>query len=150
MSGRDEQGDGDRRVQPVDASLEDDIARVEASVTDYLREQTGEARQALLGALERLDEQADEGDAYRASVIGSGALGYAGKGGVVGETGIDSIVEEVPSDELNAQFALVRAAKDEVRQPTRATFAALQGAVATLAARRQNETEMRRRAAGMP
>ena len=83
---------------------------------------------------ENLLAQAEEGDAYGSSVIGSAALGYASKGEVLGETGLDSVVAEVPSSELHAQFALVKAAKDEVRGPTSRTFAALRAAHTTLAA----------------
>ena len=66
-------------------------------------------------------------------MIGSGALGYASKGEVLGETGIDSVVDEVPSAELTAQFDLVKAAKEEVRGPTAANLAALRSASRALA-----------------
>jgi hypothetical protein len=117
----------------VDATLEGDIARVEQSVAHYLGDPTDESRQLLLAALEGLDAQTEQSDAYGESVIGSGALGYASKGEVLGETSIDSVVDEVPSAELTAQFGLVKAAKEEVRGPTPATFAALQAAHAALA-----------------
>jgi hypothetical protein len=83
--------------------------------------------------LEKLDAQADRGDAYGSSVIGSAALGYSSKGEVIGETGLDSVVDEVPGAVLTAQFALVKAAKDEVRGPSAITFAALQAAMTALA-----------------
>jgi hypothetical protein len=89
--------------------------------------------------LEKLDAQTEQSDAYENSVIGSAALGYASKGEVVGETSIDSVVDEVPSTELNAQFALVKAAKDEVRGPTSGSFAALQSASAALVATRHQQ-----------
>jgi len=127
-------GEGER-IQ-VDATLEGDVAQVERSVAEYLHDPTDATRRALLGALEKLDDQTDQSDAYRESVIGSGALGYASKGEVVGETGLDSVVDEVPSTELHAQMALVNAAKNEVRGPTPATFAALQSTSAALAATR--------------
>ena len=73
-------------------------------------------------ALEKLEDQTDRSDAYKESVIGSGALGYASKGEVFGETSIDSVVDDVSSAELNAQLELVKAAKIEVRQPTPDTF----------------------------
>jgi hypothetical protein len=117
----------------VDAALEGDIEQVEQSVADYLRDPSDDTRGSLLAALEGLDAQTDQGDAYRESVIGSGALGYASKGEVLGETGIDSVVDEVPSVELSAQFDLVKAAKAEVRAPTTAAFAALQAASSALA-----------------
>ncbi len=123
----------------VDAALEGDIEQVQRSVADYLRDPGDETRRTLLSALEGLDAQTDQGDAYRESVIGSGALGYASKGEVLGETGIDSVVDEVPSAELSAQFDLVKAAKAEVRAPTTATFAALQAASRALAGARRQE-----------
>ena len=134
MFGRHKQqaGGSDERVQ-VDAALEGDVAQVEQSVTEYLLDPADATRRSLLAALETLEDQTDQSDAYNESVIGSGALGYASKGEVLGETGIDSIVDEVSSRELNAQVALVNAAKDEVRGPTPGTFAALQSAHAALA-----------------
>ena len=91
---------------------------------------------SLLAALEALDAQTAQSDAYGASIIGSGALGYAWKGDVLGETSLDPLVDEVPSAELAAQFELVKAAKAEVRGPTPATFAALQAASTALAGTR--------------
>jgi hypothetical protein len=129
-------GEGER-VQ-VDVALERDLARVEQSVADHLKDPTGTTRQTLLAALERLDDQAGQSDAYEGSVIGSGAVGYASKGEVLGETSVDSVVDEIPSAELNAQVALVTAAKEEVRRRTPDTFAALRSASAILAATRDH------------
>ena len=125
-------GGGDSRI-PVDATLEGDIAQVEQSVADYLSNPTDDSRRVLLAALESLDARTDQSDAYGESVIGSGALGYASKGEVLGETGIDSVVDEVPSAELTAQFDLVKAAKEEVRGHSAATLAALRSASRALA-----------------
>jgi hypothetical protein len=118
---------------PVNAALEGDIGRVEQGVEDYLKDPTAGTLQLLVAALEELDAQTDQSDAYGSSVIGSAALGYASKGEVLGETGLDSVVDEVPSAELNAQFALVKAAKNEARGPTSKTFTSLQFAYAALA-----------------
>ena len=126
---------GEERVQ-VDAALEGDVTRVEQSVAEYLTDPTDASRRSLLAALQTLDEQTDQSDAYEGSVIGSGAVGYASKGEVVGETSIDPVVDEIPSQELHAQIALVQAAKNEVRGPTTETFAALQSAHTALAATR--------------
>jgi hypothetical protein len=126
---------GEERVQ-VDAALESEVTRVEQSVAEYLRVPTDTARRSLLGTLETLDDQTEQSDEYEGSVIGSGAVGYASKGEVIGETNIDSVVDEIPSQELHAQIALVQAAKNEVRAPTTETFAALQSAHAALAATR--------------
>jgi hypothetical protein len=127
-------GEGER-IQ-VDLALESDLARVEQAVADYLKDPTGATRQSVLAALEKLDDQAGQSDAYEGSVIGSGAVGYASKGEVLGETGIDSVVDEIPSSELHAQVVLVTAAKDEVRRPTPHTLAALRSASDALAAKR--------------
>jgi len=125
----------DERIQ-VDIALEGGLARVEQSVAEYLEDPTGTTRQSLLAALEELDDQTAQSDAYEGSVIGSGAVGYASKGEVLGETSIDPVVEEIQIAELNAQVALVTAAKDEVRRLTPETLAALRSASATLAATR--------------
>ena len=96
------QPSGDEDSIPVDATLEGDIAQVEKSVADYLQSPTDATRQSLVKALEALDAQTDQGDEYGSSVIGSAALGYASKGAVLGETGLDSVVDDVPGAELNA------------------------------------------------
>lgn len=132
---KEQQGTDHERVQ-VDAALEGDVAQVEQCVAAYLQGQTDAARRSLVTALEKLDDQTDQSDAYRESVIGSGALGYASKGEVLGETSIDSVVDEIPNAELHAQIALVQAAKDEVRRSTSETLAALQASQAALAATR--------------
>lgn len=116
----------------VDAALEGHIAQVEDAVVAFLENPTEAARQLLRCTLEALDAQTDQSDAYGRSVIDSAALGYASKGEVLGETSLDSVVDEVPSAELNAQFALVKAAKDEVRAPVPASLAALRTASAVL------------------
>jgi hypothetical protein len=131
--------DGGEPNISVDATLEGDIDQVEHSVADYLRQPNQDSRQVLVAVLERLDAQTEQSDAYGQSVIGSGALGYASKGEVVGETSLDSVVDEVPSAELTAQFDLVKAAKEEVRAPTAATMAALQSASTALAGARNQE-----------
>ncbi len=130
------QGKSDEERIRVDAALEGDVARVEQSVAEYLQGPTAAARQMLFAALEALEDQTDRSDAYEGSVIGSGALGYASKGEVLGETNTDSVVDEVSTDELHAQVALVNAAKNEVRGPTPDTFALLQSASAALDAAR--------------
>ena len=130
---------GEERVQ-VDAVLESDVTGVEQSVAEYLRDPTDASRRSLLAVLETLDDRTDQSDAYEGSVIGSGAVGYASKGEVIGETSIDSVVDEISSEELHAQIALVQAAKNEVRGPTTETFGALQSAEAALATTRQQRS----------
>ena len=125
---------------PVDATLEGVIEAVEQAVATYLGGPTDAARTALLAALERLDDRTDQSDAYENSVIGSAAIGFASKGGVLGETSIDPVVDEVPPEELKAQVALVRSAKDEIRGPSPANFESLRAAQAALAATRSQGT----------
>jgi hypothetical protein len=141
MFGRHKQrSDEDEGRVQVDAALEGDVAQVEQSVAQYLHNPADASRRSLLAALETLEDQTDSSDAYRESVIGSGAVGYASKGEVFGETGLDSVVDEVSSNELHAQITLVNAAKDEVRGPTPGTFAALQSAHAALATIRSDQS----------
>jgi hypothetical protein len=121
---------------PVDATLEGDIARVEQSVQEYLAQPSDDGRRSLLESLEALDARAAQSDAYRSSVIGSGALGYASKGEVIGETSLDPVVDQISGAELAAQLTLVKAAKDEVRGPTAETLATLRRASADLATTR--------------
>ena len=131
-----DEGDG----IPVDATLEGDIEAVEQAVADYLGGPTDASRARLLAALERLDDRTEQSDGYENSVIGSGAIGFAAKGGVLGETSADPVVEQVAPDELQAQVALVRAAKDEIRGASPAHFASLQAAHTALAATRSQDT----------
>ena len=139
MIGREEnEADGEQRLL-VDVTLEGLIAQVEDAVGAYLATPTDGTRRSLVVALETLDAQTEQSDAYENSVIGSAALGYASKGEVVGETSIDSVVDEIPSSELNAQLALVKAAKAEVRGPSAGTFASLQRASAALVATRSQQ-----------
>jgi hypothetical protein len=129
---------GEEARVPVNAVLEGNIGRVEQVVADYLADPTARTLHSLVAALKELDDQTDQSDAYESSVIGSAALGYASKGEVIGETGLESVVDEVPSAEFNAQFALVKAAKDEVRDPGPETFASLRSASAALARARNH------------
>lgn len=85
---------------PVDATLEGDIDEVEQAVARYLGDATDASRAALLAALERLDDRTDQSDQYQNSVIGSAAIGFAAKGEVLGETTLDPVVDQVPSDEF--------------------------------------------------
>jgi hypothetical protein len=139
MAGRREDEAGGEQRLLVEATLEGVIAHVERAVAAYLANATDSTRQSLIAALEQLDAQAEQSDAYESSVIGSAALGFASKGEVLGETSIDSVVDEVPSTELNGQFALVKAAKEEVRGHSSGNFAALNSASAALAATRHKQ-----------
>jgi hypothetical protein len=131
----DHQSEGDRAVA-VDATLEQDVRAVEASIDAYLGEPSLERRHQLLAVLQQLDQQIDLSDDYESGVTGSAAVGYASKGSVFGETSSASAAEEVPQAELVAQIALIKAAKREVTAPTPATLADLRAARQALAATR--------------
>ncbi len=123
---------GSQATVAVEATLEGDIDRVEQMVAAYLARPTDGSRRSLFESLQALDAQTEQSDAYGSSAIGSGAVGYASRGEVLGETSPDPVVDEVPSAELGAQFALVKAAKDEMRQSTATTRVALQEAYAAV------------------
>ena len=108
----------DEEEVAVDAALELDLETVEESIEAYLEDPSDHQRKALVAALERLDQHLDDSDAYESSTITSGALGYADKGAVLGETTNASAAEEVPESVLQAQIALIKAAKREVSAPT--------------------------------
>ena len=133
------QSDGDEEVA-VDATLELELGDVETTIEAYLGDPSANLRSELLAVLERLDQRIDQSDAYEGSVIGSGAIGLATKGSVIGETSSASAAEEIPGEELQAQTVLIKAAKQEVRAPTPATLAELRVASQALAAVRGRES----------
>jgi hypothetical protein len=120
--------DGGQDEVAIDAALASDLAAAEEAVSAYLRDPSDGLRNQLLLALEALDEQINQSDAYESSVVGSGALGLASKGSVVGETSAASAAEEIPEAELQAQTVLIRAAKQEVTTPSAEHLAALEAA----------------------
>ena len=125
----------------VDVQLEDDIAKIEDLVGGYLRSPQDEAtRQALVAELDKLDDQTDRADAY--SNFRSVLVRYqVPRSWVIGATSDTSTAEDVPSAEFKAQVALVKAAKDAIRDTTAEAQSALQRANDELA-------EVRRREAG--
>jgi hypothetical protein len=129
MLGRDKDDD-----VAVDATLELVLGVVEEAVDAYLQDPSAPVRAQLLAALESLDQRIASSDAYESSTIGSAALGYSTKGAVIGETSGASAAEEIHGAELQAQTVLVKAAKDEVREPTAETLRRLRAARHTLAA----------------
>jgi hypothetical protein len=142
MFGRPEdQSPGDEEVA-VDATLERELEKVETTIEAYISDPSANLRSELLAGLERLDQQIDQSDAYEGSVIGSGAIGLATKGSVIGETSSASAAEEIPGEELRAQAVLIKAAKQEVSAPTSATLAELREANHALAAVRGRRSPM--------
>jgi hypothetical protein len=126
---------------PVEIHLENDVATVEHAVEAYLENSTDGQRKDLLAALERLDDQITLSDAYESRWRSIYAVGTSHT--VVGETGPNSIAEEVPSPEFSAQVALVKAAKEEVRGPSPQTLADLRTASAALASVRAQDQAAR-------
>jgi hypothetical protein len=118
----------------VDIHLEQAIAQVQSATDAYLDNPSQELRQGLLEALGTVDQRTAASDSYEASIVGSAAWGFASKGSVIGETGQNSIAEELPGLVLQAQATLVKAAKAAVTEPGSATFDALGTASSSLAA----------------
>ena len=142
--GRRKRGGASRdQVVAVDVQLEEQIRAVEGLVGGYLRSPQDEAtRQALLAELEKFDDQAARADAY--SNFRSVLVRYqVPRSWLIGATSDASVGEDVPGAEFKAQVALVKAAKDAIRDPTAEAQSALQRANDELA-------EVRRREAGPP
>lgn len=88
-----------------------DLSAVEMAVEDYLQNPDADRGKDLLAALEELDEQIAQGDAYMATL----RFPFAGvHSSVIGATNSSSAGEEVPSSAFQAQVALVKAAKTAV------------------------------------
>ena len=125
----------------VDVQIEDHIRKIEGLVGGYLRSPQDEAtRQALVAELEKFDDQTARADAYsnsRAVLVRY----QVPRSPLIGATSDTSIGEDVPGAEFQAQVALVKAAKDAIRDTTAEAQSALQRAVDELA-------EVRRRQAG--
>jgi hypothetical protein len=127
-----EQPDHERPVEvDVDHTLEQDVSGVEQAVDAYLQNPNESLRKDLLTELEKLDNQCALGDDYHARV----RIGRVGSS-VVGATTTNSMGEEVPATELQAQVALVKAAKRTVTRLTPDTLADLRAANEALAKRR--------------
>ncbi len=129
------------QVMAVDVQLEDHIRKIEGLVGDYLRSPQDEApRQALLAELEKFDDQTARADNYsgvKAALVRFGVP----RSPVIGATSDTSTGEDVPGAEFEAQVALVKAAKNAIRDTTAEAQPALQRANDELA-------EVRRREAG--
>ena len=136
------QSEGDREVT-VDATLEADLSVAEDAIAAYLEDPSATRRDALLAALQLLDQQIELSDDYESRIAGSAAFGYASKGSVIGETSSASAAEEVPEAELVAQTVLIKAAKREVTGPTPETLVDLRAAGQALAELRGGEPPAR-------
>ena len=142
MPGDERPGDEEVDEVVVDAALERAIGSTEEAIGSYLEDPSAAARAPLLSALEALDTQIDDSDAYGSSTFDSAAFGYTTKGSVLGETSSVSAASAIPGAELRAQIALVRAAKDEVRAPSAGTLTALRAAQEDLTAVRARERRL--------
>ena len=112
----------------IEATLEDDIAAVEHAVSNYLERQDDQRRAELLRALERLDAQTEQSDAWSAQLPTQiGGLGVPSHA-VIGQTSRVPHAEEIPASELGAQVALVKAAKELIRHPDPQSVASLAAA----------------------
>ena len=129
------------QVMAIDVQLEDHIREIEGRVGGYLRSpQDQAARQALLAELDKLDDQTARADAYgnfKAVLVRY----QVPRSPVIGATSAASTAQDVPSAEFKAQVALVKAARNAIRDPTAEAQSALQRAHDELA-------EVRRREAG--
>jgi hypothetical protein len=132
-------GASQNQVMAVDVQLEDRVRKIEDLVGGYLRSpQDQAARQALMAELERLDDQTARADAY--SNLRSVLVRYqVPRSWLIGATSDTSIGEDVSGAEFKAQVALVKAAKDAVRDTTAEAQSALQRAVDELAEVRHRE-----------
>jgi hypothetical protein len=129
------------QVLAVDVQLEDRIRTIEGLVRGYLRSPQDQAtRQALVAELEKLDDQAARADAYgnfRAVLVRY----QVPRSWVAGAASDTSTAVDVPSAEFQGQVALVKAARNAIRDTTAEAQSALRRASDELA-------EVRRREAG--
>jgi hypothetical protein len=121
-------GTSQDQVVAVDVQLEDRIRKIGGLVDGYLRSPRDEAtRQALLAELEKFDDQTARADAY--SNFRSVLVRYqVPRSWLIGATSDTSIGEDVPSSEFKAQVALVKAAKNAIRDTTAEVQSALRRA----------------------
>ena len=141
FGGRKRGGASQDQVMAVDVLLEDHIREIEGLVGGYLRSPQDEAtRQALLAELEKFDDQTARADAY--SNFRAVLVRYqVPRSWLIGATSDTSTGEDVPGAEFKAQVALVKAARNAIRDTTAEAQSALQRANDELA-------EVRRREAG--
>jgi hypothetical protein len=130
---RDRESEEPDKKVAVDATLEIDIAHVEAAIDAYVSNPTESARQALKATLERLDTTIDRSDEFHRRRAATNYHYTASLFSVLGETSATPLVDEVPGPELRAQIDLVKAAKECVREATPMTLADLEAACGQLA-----------------
>jgi hypothetical protein len=130
----------DRKVE-VDEGLESRLVDVESAVVTYLVRITNISRDSLALMLQALDTDTSASDAFRTHLNAVATLtGMAGLGtsslDVIGQSSKFPIVNQVPLPVFQAQVALVRAAKSEIRDSTPETLKDLESANEQLASMR--------------
>ena len=123
----------------VRVQLEDHIRTIEGLVGGYLRSPQDEAtHQVLVAELEKFDDQTARADAYSNSrwVL---VRYQVPRSWVIGATSDTSTAEDVPAAEFKAQVALVKAARNAIRDTTAEAQSALQRANDELAEVRRRE-----------
>lgn len=131
----------DDRTVEVDEGLEAGLVDVESAVVSYLVRITDASRDSLASALQAIDAETSASDDFRSRLNAVASLtGMAGLGtsslDVFGQTRRFPVVNQVPLPVFQAQVALVRAAKSEIREPSPATLDALESTNEQLAAMR--------------
>ena len=123
----------------IELQLEDHIREIEGLVGGYLRSPQDEAtRQALLAQLDKLDDQTARADGY--GNFRSVLVRYqVPRSWVIGATSDTSTAQDVPSAEFKAQVALVKAARNAIRDTTAEAQSALQRANDELAEVRRHQ-----------
>ena len=96
---------------------------VEQAVDSFLQNPNESLRRDLLTALEELDDQLAQGDAYHARL-----RMFTGQSTIVGATSATSVGQELPATEFQAQVAPVKAAKNAVVRLTPDTLADVRAA----------------------
>jgi hypothetical protein len=114
----------------VDEGLESLIVGVESAVVTYLVRIDDASQAALLGAVQALDADVEASEAFQrrknafTSVTGVSGLGRTSLA-VIGQKSEFPTVNELPVRVFQAQIALVRAAKEELRAASPSTLDAL-------------------------
>jgi hypothetical protein len=116
----------------VDFGLEGDISAIEAAIDAYLANRCEDGRQKLLKALEILDTETDNSDAYESRRAALQSVLAVPSPDVIGETNSHPMAEDIPSSEFAGQITLVKSAKQCVLHPNPATVASLEAARAAL------------------
>jgi hypothetical protein len=131
----------DDRTIEIEEGLEARLVDVESAVVSYLVRITEATRAELATALQALDAETSASDSFRSHMNAVASLtGMAGLGtsslDVIGQSSRFPVVNQMPLPVFQAQVALVRAAKSEIRGPSPATLDDLTSTNGQLAAMR--------------